>query len=220
MVGLTAADSESQRALRTLINTDPELALLRARGWSTTAESFGARLVLPENERAESKDASRIQRLRGIVAGAETRSVICREVDVTWMDRVVEFDAQTAVDYPADSPATTHVPVTASAAQELWRDGRVYGAVLRESPVTLVALTVVTEASQGVIETEFTAVGSSVRGHGVGAAVKAFSVLAEWERGGREFRTGGSCSNVAIRATNAHVGYVETELWITVREPR
>lgn len=217
---MTAREFEPQEAIRTLRETDPELTLLRARGWPVTAESFGARLLLPDDGRAESAEEGRIQQLRALVARAESQSIICHELDATWMNRVVNFDAITAVDYPADSPATTHVALTAVKAEQLWGDGRVYGAVRQDSPSGLAALTVTREVTRHVLETEFTAVGSSVRGRGVGAAIKAFSVLAEWERGGREFRTGGSCSNKAIRATNARVGYVETERWITVREPR
>jgi predicted GNAT family acetyltransferase len=189
-----------------------------SRGWLVVAESFGARLDLSRSDPGFDQN-DRIQALRATAASLGALGLVAVELDVTWSTRVMALDALTAADYPSDSPATSHASLDEEQARDLWSNGRVYGVVGLDEPESLFAITAVRCEGDGVVETEFTAVVAGLRGRGIGAAVKAASVLQEWERGAREFRTGGSCSNAAIRASNARLGYVETERWLTVRAP-
>ncbi|WP_307041753.1 hypothetical protein [Agromyces ramosus] len=65
-------------------------------------------------------------------------------------------------------------------------------------------------------ETDFTVVDGAQRGLGLGAAVKATSVLALMNVGVEIFRTGGSADNAASLATNRSVGYIVDEQWVTL----
>jgi predicted GNAT family acetyltransferase len=124
---------------------------------------------------------------------------------------VLTLDRETANDYPGDI-ATAHEALTAdgatpSAAHRGW------GAFTAQAQ--LAAMTFA-DIGQNVIETDFTVVRRDWRGHGLGSAVKAASVLALADEGHTTFRTGGSADNPASIAANQAVGYELDEEWLTL----
>jgi len=68
-------------------------------------------------------------------------------------------------------------------------------------------------------ETDVTVVDAAHRGRGLGAGVKAASVLALLGAGVMAFRTGGSRENAAIIAAGAALGYRIDEEWLTLEAP-
>ncbi|GGI41925.1 hypothetical protein GCM10010988_36470 [Cnuibacter physcomitrellae] len=67
-----------------------------------------------------------------------------------------------------------------------------------------------------VVETDFTVVDAPWRGRGIGAAVKAASVLALLGEGQTRFRTGGDAGNAASLGASLALGYVVDEEWLTL----
>lgn len=182
---------------------DPERAALEADGRQVVATSWGARLF------SDSLDPARLRRLvdRAAEAGGEVL-----ELGPDDHADIFELDARTCADYPPDGPATFHTPLTSATAAALTAPpNRAFGIRVDGR---LAALTAVTREGDAM-DTEFTAVTAEWRGRGLGAAVKAASVLALLDDGVRTFRTGGAGSNDASLAANRSVGYTITERWLT-----
>ena len=97
--------------------------------------------------------------------------------------------------------------------EALWERGfRFFGAFLNDE---LAAVTVIRAAENAYAETEFTSVAPDHRQHGLGAGVKAASILALAADGVRVFGTGGTQVNEASLAMNRAVGYVVEERWLS-----
>lgn len=180
----------------------PERVQLEAQGWTVVARSFGAQLD------ADRIDREALTRLieRGVDGG------VVRELDATDVSAVLQLDRDTVGDYPG-SVATRHTPLNLTTAT-LSAERRAFGVVSAEGE--LVAMTYLVLDGQHA-ETDFTVVRRAWRGRGVGAAVKAASVLALADEGVSRFRTGGSAENAAILAANSTLGYVRDEEWVTLR---
>jgi GNAT superfamily N-acetyltransferase len=182
----------------------PEAAALLGEGWTVAARSFGARL-----------DGDRVDRdhFRALATG-KAADVTIRELGPLDVDAVLALDAQTLDDYPG-SVATRHEPFDRSSATP-GPTRRAWGAFTPTG--RLVGLTVV-DLDGPAAETDVTVVHPDHRGRGLAAAVKAASVLALLDAGVLRFRTGGSADNPAIVATNASLGYVVDEGWLTLVAP-
>jgi GNAT superfamily N-acetyltransferase len=187
-----------------LRDRSPEAAALLGEGWTVAARSFGARL-----------DGDRVDRdhLRALATG-KAADVTIRELGPLDVDAVLALDAQTLDDYPG-SVATRHEPFDRSSATP-GPTRRAWGAFTPTG--RLVGLTVV-DLDGPAAETDVTVVHPDHRGRGLAAAVKAASVLALLDAGVLRFRTGGSADNPAIVATNASLGYVVDEGWLTLVAP-
>ncbi|KIU02950.1 N-acetyltransferase [Frigoribacterium sp. MEB024] len=182
----------------------PEAAALLGDGWTVAARSFGARLHTGDVDR---------DHLRALATG-KAADVTIRELGPHDVDAVLALDAQTLDDYPG-SVATRHEPFDRSSATP-GPTRRAWGALT--STGRLVGLTVV-DLDGPAAETDVTVVHPDHRGRGLAAAVKAASVLALLDDGVLSFRTGGSADNPAIVATNASLGYVVDEGWLTLVAP-
>ncbi|MBD8539745.1 acetyltransferase [Frigoribacterium sp. CFBP 8751] len=182
----------------------PEAAALLGEGWTVAARSFGARLHTGDVDR---------DHLRALATG-KAADVTIRELGPLDVDAVLALDAQTLDDYPG-SVATRHEPFDRSSATP-GPTRRAWGAFTPTG--RLVGLTVV-DLDGPAAETDVTVVHSDHRGRGLAAAIKAASVLALLDAGVLRFRTGGSADNPAIVATNASLGYVVDEGWLTLVAP-
>ena len=97
--------------------------------------------------------------------------------------------------------------------EALWEEGfRFFGAFLNGE---LAAVTVISSGENDYAETEFTSVAREHRRKGLGAGVKAASILALAAVGVRVFGTGGAQVNEASLAMNRAVGYVVEERWLS-----
>lgn len=96
------------------------------------------------------------------------------------------------------------------------REGlRAFGAVMHGR---LLAVTLIRREAEHA-ETDVTTVDPSVRRLGLGAGVKAASVLALAAEGVRVFGTGGAAANAASLAMNRSVGYAVEERWLSLAPP-
>lgn len=125
------------------------------------------------------------------------------------------MDERTLSDYPGDV-ATAHAPLTPEGAVPT-AARRGWGAF--DERGSLVALTFVA-VEPHVVETDFTVVDAPWRGRGIGAAVKAASVLALLDEGHTRFRTGGDAGNAASLGASLALGYVVDEEWLTLAPTR
>lgn len=183
---------------------DLRRAELEADGWVVVSRSWGAQLT----ESMVDVDA-----LSALVRSGGRHGDV-RELAEADLPAVLALDASTLADYPGGM-ATRHDPLTEESSR-LTPDRLGFGvfdAGGRALAVTFVDI----DGHQA--ETDFTVVASEFRGLGIGAAVKAASVLALLSRGIEVFRTGGAAENAAILATNQRLGYVIDEQWVTLAPP-
>lgn len=181
--------------------TDPRRAELEAEGWVVLARSWGAQLTA---------STASVDTLTALVQRAYAHGHV-REIEQTDIAAVLALDTATLADYPG-GVATRHDPLTESRARPA-PERRGFGAfagVGRALAVNFVDL----DGQRA--ETDFTVVAAESRGLGLGAAVKAASVLALLAEGVEVFRTGGAAENSAILATNRSLGYVIDEEWLTL----
>ncbi|MFC5928816.1 GNAT family N-acetyltransferase [Cryobacterium melibiosiphilum] len=126
-----------------------------------------------------------------------------------------ELEQTNNPDYPF-TPATFQELMDLEAIRALWTRGlRVFGA---RDGTQLVGATVIGQRDM-CAETEFTLVLATHRGRGIGAAVKAASVIACAEDGVRVFGTGGAAVNDASLGVNQALGYDITERWYSYQPP-
>lgn len=190
-----------------LRDDDPRRDDLESRGYTVVGQSWGARLKLEDPP-----DLSIFRRaLDRVTAGGVSIS----ELPVTAAADLFELEKANNGDYPF-TPATSHDLLDAEATQDLWNQGfRVFGAYEGDQ---LVGATLIAQRENHA-ETEFTSVLASWRGMGIGAAVKAASVIACADDGTRVFGTGGAAANEASLGVNNALGYVITERWYSYRPP-
>lgn len=180
---------------------DPRMAVLQSEGWTITARSWAAQLSSPLLD---------TRRLRALIARVRGAGEL-REINNEDIDAVLLLDAATLDDYPGGI-ATRHQPLTADRAR-VSRARRAFG--FFDQLGQAIAVTYV-DIDGNRAETDFTVVDRNHRGRGIGAAVKAASVLALLEDGVEHFRTGGSSENAASLAASVSVGYVVDERWVTL----
>lgn len=190
-----------------LRDDDPRCSELTAQGWQVVAQSWGAQLDAARLDHQAQQD------LRAIVEVARASGEV-RELDGADVPAILALDGATVADYPG-GVATAHPALTLERAQP-GPARRAFGVVGPGGD--LLALTVV-DLDGAFAETDFTVVAAAARGRGLGAAVKASSVLGLLADGTETFRTGGSALNPAILAANHRVGYVVDERWLTFAPP-
>ncbi|MGN6744230.1 MAG: GNAT family N-acetyltransferase [Amnibacterium sp.] len=189
-----------------LRDDDPRTARLLAEGWRVAAESWGARLRL-----GEPPDLGALERL---VARARRVAEIA-ELGEAWAPAIAALESETHEDFP-QTPATPHVVRNAVETAALWQAGfRAFGAAVDGR---LVAATLLRRSGDAA-ETEVTTVHPKHRRLGLGAGVKAASILALAREGVRAFGTGGAAENEASLAMNRAVGYVIEERWLSLVPP-
>ena len=180
---------------------DPQRAVLEARGYKIVGQSWGARL--------EISDPPDLSVFLHAVSRVQAVGLTISELSVSASLDLQMLEQANHVDYPF-TPATAHELLDSNSARALWQDGfRIFGAFDRGQ---LVGATVI-KHSEGRAETEFTSVLRSHRGRGIGAGVKAASIVACAEDGARLFATGGAAVNEASLAVNLVLGYQVTERW-------
>lgn len=187
-----------------LRENDPRRAELEAAGYRVIAESWGARLRLSEPPDL-TVPTGYVDRARA--AGFDLRELVPAEAEA-----LHRLEAANLADYPDAGPATAHelLPATDLAAR-LAGESRAFGAFDQGE---LVGATVVEPAADRW-ETAFTSVLATHRGRGLGAAVKAASILALAADGVRLFGTGGAAANAASLAANQALGYILEPRWLT-----
>lgn len=193
---------------------DPRIPGLEASGYTVVGRSWGARLCL-----ADGFDAAPYRQL---IARAEVSGYHVLELDASRAPQLLALEAETRGDYPF-TPATPARAWTLAELSALWADGaRVFGAVAAsrsdDAVAELAGATIVT-AEGDRAETESTSVRRAHRGRGIGAALKAASILALAEDGIRTFGTGGAAANTASIAMNRAAGYEITESWLSFAPP-
>ncbi|CAN5121504.1 hypothetical protein BH09ACT2_BH09ACT2_05960 [soil metagenome] len=186
---------------------DPQREDLESRGYTVVGQSWGARLELAE--------APDLAICREALARVVRAGISISELTVTSSVDLYELERANTADYPF-TPATSHHLLDAEATRDLWNTGfRVFGA--RDGEL-LVGATVIARREKHA-ETEFTSVLASHRGGGIGAAVKAASIIACANDGARVFGTGGAAANEASLGVNRALGYRITERWYSYRGP-
>ena len=199
---MTSAGADGALVLR---DDDPRADELRESGWTIIAESWGARLEVNE---------STLERCREAVEAAGD-AVQIRELRRADAADLAQLDALTEQDYPY-TPATPHRASTAQQIEARLDTGvRAFGAFVDHQ---LVATTLIAERDDAW-DTDFTAVLPEFRRRGIGAAVKAASILACVESGVSAFTTGGAAINAASVAANQTLGYRIVERWFSWMPP-
>ena len=114
-------------------------------------------------------------------------------------------------DYP-QSAATRHEMPTIKRLNDMIHAGvRFWGVLVEGRPVAVTGLERVGQRWN----TKFTSVLAEYRGRGLGAAVKAASIVVLFNEGARWFSTGGAASNEASLGANRTLGYVLEPTWRT-----
>jgi GNAT superfamily N-acetyltransferase len=184
-----------------LRDDDPRRTKIEALGYTIVGQSWGARLRLA--------DAPDLTIFRRAVSRAHRAGISIAELSVSCADDLHTLEVANNADYPY-TPATSQELLDADAIRNLWERGcRVFGAWHGD---LLVGATVILQRDAQT-ETEFTSVLASYRGRGIGAAVKAASVIACADQGARVFGTGGAAANDASLGVNRALGYEITERW-------
>lgn len=188
-----------------LRDDDPQRDGLEARGFTVVGQSWGARLELA--------DPPGLSIFRQAISRVQAAGMSICELPVTSSADLYELEKANNADYPF-TPATSHDLLDADDTRGLWNQGfRVFGAHDRGQ---LVGATVIAHRDNHA-ETEFTSVLASHRGRGIGAAVKAASIIACADDGARVFGTGGAAANEASLGVNQALGYRVTERWYSYK---
>ncbi len=186
---------------------DPRRADVESRGYTVVGQSWGARLELA--------DAPDLSIFREALSRAERAGICLFELPVSASMELYDLERANTADYPY-TPATSHDLLDAEATRDLWNKGfRVFGA--RDGD--LLAGATVIAPRENYAETQFTSVLASHRGRGIGAAVKAASIVACANDGARMFGTGGAAANEASLGVNQSLGYRITERWYSYQAP-
>lgn len=190
-----------------LRDDDPHRDDLEARGFTVVGQSWGARL--------EMADPPNLSICREAISRVQAAGIRISELRATSSADLYELEKANNADYPF-TPATSHDLLDAAAIRALWDKGfRVFGAYDRGQ---LVGATLIAHGENHA-ETEFTSVLASHRGRGIGAAVKAASIIACADAGARVFGTGGAAANEASLGVNQALGYQITERWYSYKSP-
>lgn len=182
---------------------DPRCNELEIDGYEIIGYSWGANLRLD--------DSSDLTNLGERVRRVRSEGFIIRELTSADLTGLSEVESANFNDYP-QSAATPHEMPTLERHQSLHRAGvRFWGVFFG---ATLVAVTGL-EPLATRWNTTFTSVLREYRGRGLGAAVKAASIMDLFNEGARWFSTGGAASNTASLGANTALGYVIEPIWRT-----
>ncbi len=184
---------------------DPRCAVLEAAGYTVAGESWAARLRDPDPLKLEQA----VRRATGVTV---------RELEPSHAEALHALETANNADYPY-TPATERVVGSLDTVRELWKQGRVFGALNGERLVAATTISLIGEGEQQRGETGFTSVLAGYRGRGIGQAVKAQSILALYAEGVRVFGTGGAAANDASLGANLALGYVIEERWRSYAPP-
>ena len=182
---------------------DPRCTELEIEGYEVVGYSWGANLRLDNSSDLAVFD-ERVRRAR-------SEGFTVRELTSDDLAGVYELEFANVNDYP-HSAATRHEMPTLERLNDLIHAGVRFWGVLFEA--RLVAVTGLERLGQRW-NTAFTSVLAEYRGRGLGAAVKAVSILTLFNEGARWFSTGGAASNEASLSANRALGYVLEPTWRT-----
>jgi GNAT superfamily N-acetyltransferase len=182
---------------------DPRCSELETEGYEVVGYSWGANLRLDDSSDLAVLDA----RVRRVRSGGFT----IRELTSDDLASVSEVEFANVNDYP-QSAATRHEMPTLERLNDMIHAGVRFWGVFLETG--LVAVTGFERLDQRW-NTTFTSVLAQYRGRGLGAAVKAVSILVLFNEGARWFSTGGAASNEASLGANRTLGYVLEPTWQT-----
>lgn len=182
---------------------DPRCAELEAEGYEVVGYSWGANLRFD--------DSSDLARYYECVRRVRNEGFEVRELVLDDLGKVVEVELANANDYP-ESPATHHeIPTIEHLVGMIHGGGRFWGVFLEGGLVAVTAF----ERNDKRWNTTFTSVLAAYRGRGLGAAVKAASIVTLISEGVRWFSTGGAASNGASLGANRALGYELEPTWRT-----
>lgn len=191
----------------------PDVATLTAEGWTVAQESWAAQVDATDEARRCWEEAAVVVLELGAF----------RPLTVDDVPAALALDAATVADYPG-GPATAHAPMTAESARPTGAR-RAFGLFAADGVLTAQTYLDVEGPRADV---DFTVVRADLRGHGLGTALKAASMLAlafptSPDDGPSPavtvFRTGGAAENAAILRTAERLGFVVDERWLTLAAP-
>ena len=182
---------------------DPRCSELEAKGYEVIGYSWGANLRFDDSSDL-TMFGERVRRVR-------SEGFTIRELTSDDLASVSEVELANVNDYP-QSAATRHEMPTLERLNDMTHAGvRFWGVFLG---VRLVAVTGLERVGQRW-NTKFTSVLAEYRGRGLGATVKAASIVVLYDEGARWFSTGGAVSNEASLGANRTLGYVLEPAWRT-----
>ncbi len=182
---------------------DPRCSELEAKGYEVIGYSWGANLRFDDSSDL-TMFGERVRRVRN-------EGFTIRELTSDDLASVSEVESANVNDYP-QSAATRHEMPTIKRLNDMIHAGvRFWGVLVEGRPVAVTGLERVGQRWN----TKFTSVLAEYRGRGLGAAVKAASIVVLFNEGARWFSTGGAASNEASLGANRTLGYVLEPTWRT-----
>ena len=182
---------------------DPRCSELEVKGYEVIGYSWGANLRFDDSSDL-TMFGERVRRVRN-------EGFTIRELTSDDLASVSEVESANVNDYP-QSAATRHEMPTIKRLNDMIHAGvRFWGVLVEGRPVAVTGLERVGQRWN----TKFTSVLAEYRGRGLGAAVKAASIVVLFNEGARWFSTGGAASNEASLGANRTLGYVLEPTWRT-----
>ena len=182
---------------------NPRCSELEAKGYEVIGYSWGANLRFDDSSDL-TMFGERVRRVRN-------EGFTIRELTSDDLASVSEVESANVNDYP-QSAATRHEMPTIKRLNDMIHAGvRFWGVLVEGRPVAVTGLERVGQRWN----TKFTSVLAEYRGRGLGAAVKAASIVVLFNEGARWFSTGGAASNEASLGANRTLGYVLEPTWRT-----
>jgi RimJ/RimL family protein N-acetyltransferase len=182
---------------------DPRCAELETEGYEVVSYSWGANLRLDDSSDLAMFD-ERVRRVRN-------EGFNIRELSTADLAKVGEVELANVNDYPQSAATHHEIPTLELLVGMIHAGVRFWGVFLEGKLAAVTSL----ERKDQRWNTKFTSVLAEYRGRGLGAAVKAASILTLFNEGVRWFSTGGAASNEASLGANRTLGYVLEPTWRT-----
>jgi RimJ/RimL family protein N-acetyltransferase len=182
---------------------DPRCAELETEGYEVVGYSWGANLRLDDSSDLAMFD-ERVRRVRN-------EGFNIRELSTADLAKVGEVELANVNDYPQSAATHHEMPTLELLVGMIHAEVRFWGVFLEGKLAAVTSL----ERNDQRWNTKFTSVLAEYRGRGLGAAVKAASILTLFNEGVRWFSTGGAASNEASLGANRTLGYVLEPTWRT-----